>query len=104
MLGRPPRLETVASIIFRAACGLTRSGFVVFDETQLIVEAWKLAPKRLGLPGYCDAHPDSKRIYVGLIHKCGPIRGGLIERAKECSYRLTMLGLDRMAASERMVG
>lgn len=105
MLGRPQRPPTAAETIFLAACDLVRAGYGEFDEAEITLAAWNRDPKTFGLHGHKDRFPDHKRAYCTLIGRTGPMRnGGFIERVRPSVYRLTTLGLDRMAASERKVG
>lgn len=104
MLGRPQRPPTAAETIFLAACDLVRAGYGEFDEAALTVAAWQRDPKTFGLQGYKDLHPDHKRVYCTLVGKTGPIRHlGLMWRCRANVYKLTDIGLDRMAAQERQI-
>jgi hypothetical protein len=70
-----PRLDEV---LHSAASRLSQP----FSRPALVVAAWTLEPKRCGLKGFEDVHPDSGKINAYVFGKAGLIARGLLERTE----------------------
>lgn len=87
-IGRTPESWTAAEAVMRAA----RTFPGPFGLSALVVAAWKLSPKLLGLPG-CEEHfPSDRRVYATLAGKRGLVRRGFIDARLDGLYEVTEKG------------
>ena len=68
-----------------------------FSEWDLSVAAWQRDPKRFGLRGYADRHPDHKRVSMEIMGQktSSPVVQGFMVKVRPNYYRLTAAGVAR---------
>ena len=72
-----------------------------FGRTALVVAAWKLDPKRLGLEGLEKDLADSKHILQWLYGPLGLLTRGLLQRMSAKTYMVTQEGRREVARLKR---
>lgn len=83
--------NSAAAVILRCAQTLARRGPIRLSD--LIVEAWKQDPKRLGIPHYEDQYPDAHRIACYLSGRRGLVSEGYLYREGPNTYLLDYKGV-----------
>lgn len=67
-----------------------------FNGNDLVVQAWKMHPHDLGLPGYENMYPDSRRILAVLWDRGrGTVLNGWFEKVAVNLYRITEKGREK---------
>lgn len=62
------------------------------DESDIVIESWRLCQKRFGLLGYNTIYPDANRVRVELVRSKPLMKLGYIERVGKRKYRVTPRG------------
>lgn len=85
---------TAGQAILLAAEEMSRNGVAEFNEWELTVASWQRDPKRFGLRGFEDEHPDHKRVMNEIMGKRpnNPVQMQYITKVRPNTYTLTPLG------------
>ena len=99
---------TAADVVLLAAAELHSLRLIhgdptEFSEWDLSVAAWQRDPKRFGLRGYADRHPDHKRVTMEIMGQkpSSPVVQKLMVKVRPNTYRLTPAGV---AQAEALLG
>ena len=92
---------TAGQAILLAAEEMCQTGATEFNEWELTVASWQRDPKRFGLRGFEDEHPDHKRVMNEIMGKRpnNPVQMQYITKVRPNTYTLTPLGY---AEAERL--
>lgn len=107
----PPKPVLTASEVILLAAMELRSMRLIhgepteFSEWELTLAAWRHDPKRFGLRGYADTHPDHKRVSMEIMGQkpSSPVVMGFMVRVRPNTYQLTPAGVARAEVLVRLV-
>jgi hypothetical protein len=97
--------EAAAVVLFEATGGGWDEAAIAagLDECELAVRLWRRDPRRFGLRGFEDRHPDRKVVSATLPGPAGSKGHGYVERCGAGRVRLTLDGLDKAGLLEAAV-